>query len=539
MRGSQMKTIYYNGQVYTGEDQIRQAFVVEDGKFGYVGDSDTAMQFLMKDDTAVDLQGKFVCPGFNDSHMHVLGFGKMLRDIQLAQHTESLEEMLAYLKEQSKDSEGWILGRGWNQDYFTDVNRMPNCYDLDKVSADRPICIVRCCGHGLSVNSKALELLNLPEDFKQPEGGSIEIENGVPNGIFYDNAMELIYALIPAPEKEDIKKMILSACKKLNSYGITSCQTDDYCAFLNVDWSVIHEAYEELEAEGKLSVRIYEQSNITSLEDLQRFVKAGHVTGTGSEMYKFGPLKMLGDGALGARTAFLSIPYADDSTTYGIPVYSKGLMESMISYANRNEMQVAVHTIGDACLDWVLEAYEKALNEHPRDDHRHGIVHCQIMRPDQWKKIKELNLHVYAQTIFLDYDINIVEERVGKELARTSYCWKTLMKNGVSVSNGSDSPVELPDVMAGIQCAVTRKTLNGAKEYLPEESFTIKEVIDSYTIQGARASFEEDKKGKIREGMFADFVVLSENLFEVNLDKIKNVEILETYLGGKLVYKYV
>ena len=266
-------------------------------------------------------------------------------------------------------------------------------------------------------------------------------------------------------------------------------------------------------------------------------MKAGGVTGNGSDMYKFGPLKMLGDGALGARTAFLSIPYADDSTTYGIPVYSKELMEAMISYANKNGMQVAVHTIGDACLDWVRGAYEKALAEHPREVHRHGIVHCQIMSADQWEKIERLNLHVYAQTIFLDYDINIVKERVGEDLAQTSYAWKTLMKRGVTVSNGSDAPVELPDVMAGIQCAVTRKTLNGQKEYLPEEAFSIKEAIASYTVQSAKASFEENKKGKIQEGMFADFVLLNENLFEVDCDKLKHVEILETYLGGKMVYK--
>ena len=532
-----MKTIYYNGTVYAGEESLQQAFVVENGLFGYVGDSETAKAMADSEDEVVDLQGKFVCPGFNDSHMHVLGFGKLLCNIQLAEHTKSLSEMLTYIKEKAKDSEGWIVGRGWNQDYFTDVKRMPNRYDLDAVSVERPVCIVRCCGHGLVVNSKALELLNLPEEFEQPEGGHIELENGVPNGRFYDNAMELIYALIPAPSKQEIKNMILAACKKLNSYGITSCQTDDYCAFTNVDWSVIHEAYKELETEGKLSVRIYEQSNITSVEALETFVKAGGVTGNGSDMYKFGPLKMLGDGALGARTAFLSIPYADDSTTYGIPVYSKELMEAMISYANKNGMQVAVHTIGDACLDWVLGAYEKALAEHPREDHRHGIVHCQIMRADQWEKIERLKLHVYAQTIFLDYDINIVKERVGEDLAQTSYAWKTLMKRGVTVSNGSDAPVELPDVMAGMQCAVTRKTLNGQKEYLPEEAFSIKEAIDSYTVQGAKASFEENKKGKIQEGMFADFVLLNENLFEVDCDKLKHVEILETYLGGKMVYK--
>ena len=526
------KTIYYNGKVYAGSEELQQAFVVENGKFTYVGDSKSAKMLAEDGDQLIDLEGKFVCPGFNDSHMHVLGLGKLLRNIQLAGHTDSLEGMIAYLKEEAADFEGaWILGRGWNQDYFRDVDRMPDRHDLDRVSTERPICIVRCCGHGLVVNTKALEILNLPEDFEQPEGGSIEAEEGR----FYDNAMDLIYHLMPAPTKDEIKKMILAACKRLNAYGVTSAQTDDYCAFLNVDWSLIHEAYKELEAEGLLTVRIYEQSNITSLEELKKFAEAGNVTGAGSDMYRFGPLKMLGDGALGARTAYLSIPYADDPTTCGIPVYSKELMESMISYANKVGMQVAVHTIGDACLDWVLGAYEKALAECPREDHRHGIVHCQIMRPDQWEKIKALKLHVYAQTIFLDYDINIVTQRVGEELAQTSYCWKSLMDVGVTVSNGSDAPVELPDVMAGIQCAVTRRTLNGANEYLPNEVFSIKEAIDSYTIQGAKSSFEEEKKGMIREGMLADFVVLDQNLFEVEKDRIKDVKVLGNYLGGKKI----
>ena len=529
-----MKTIYFNGKVYTGEDDLQQAFVVEDGVFVYVGDSCGAKQLAADSDELVDLQGRFVCPGFNDSHMHVLGFGKLLRDIQLAEHTDSLSKMIQYLKEKATEVDGaWILGRGWNQDYFTDAVRMPNRYDLDEVSKEKPICIVRCCGHGLVINSKALEILNLPEHFEQPEGGSIDLENGR----FFDNAMDLIYQLIPAPDKDEIKKMILASCKRLNEYGITSCHTDDYSAFFNVDWSVIHEAYSELEAEGKLTVRIYEQSNLSSLEALRCFINAGHVTGTGSDMYRFGPLKMLGDGALGARTAFLSIPYADDPSTYGIPVYSKELMESMISCAHKNGMQVAVHAIGDACLDWVLGAYEKALAEFPREDHRHGIIHCQIMRPDQWAKIKELKLHVYAQTIFLDYDINIVEQRVGKELAKTSYCWKSLMNEGVTVSNGSDTPVELPDVMAGIQCAVTRKILNGSKEYLAKEAFTVKEAIDSYTIQSAKASFEEEKKGRIQKGMLADFVILNENLFGISKGKIKDVKLLETYLGGCCIYR--
>ena len=211
----------------------------------------------------------------------------------------------------------------------------------------------------------------------------------------------------------------------------------------------------------------------------------------------------------------------------------------MIGFAHENGMQAAVHTIGDACLDWVLEAYEKALEKRPVKDHRHGIVHCQITRPDQLEKIRELGLHVYAQSIFLDYDIHIVKERVGEELASTSYSWKSLAEGGVTVSNGSDCPVELPDVMAGIQCAVTRKGLRAAAEdpaYLPAQHFTVQEALDSFTVNSARASFEEEKKGKIQKGMLADFVILAENPFEVCAYDLKAIRICATYLGGKNVY---
>ncbi len=538
-----MKTIYYNGSIYTGKLPLVQAFVVENGKFIYVGDTENAKSMADTDDVFVDLEGKFVCSGFNDSHMHVLGFGKFLQEGNLAEHTQSLEEMLDYLKGFAKETEGsslWIWGRGWNQDYFRDVDRMPSRYDLDKISAERPVCVVRACGHCLVVNSKALELLGITEETVAPEGGEIGKENGVLDGRLYDNAMVPVFEAVPVPDKAAVKNMILMACRRLNTYGITSCQSDDYSSFCNLSWEVIQEAYKELEESGELTVRVYEQSNFETLEDLQYFVENGNVTGKGTEMFKTGPLKMLGDGALGARTAFLTNPYADDPSTKGIPVFSKEVLEDMICYANKVGMQVAVHAIGDGCLDWVLEAYEKANKEHPRSDHRHGIVHCQITRPEQLQKIKELNLHVYAQTIFLDYDSVIVEARVGKELASTSYSWKTLMKDGVSVSNGSDCPVELPDVMAGMQCGVTRRPLGKPKEteaYLPEEAFTIQEILDSYTIRGAEASFEENIKGKIETGMLADFVVLEENPFETDENRLKDISICATYLGGKEVYR--
>ncbi|MCD8223655.1 MAG: amidohydrolase [Clostridiales bacterium] len=536
-----MKTIYFNGNVYTGALPLSSAFAVEDGRFVFAGSNEDAKALATPEDSLVDLDGKFVCSGFNDSHMHLLNYGSSLLKAPLAAHTGSLTDMLQcltdFLAAHPVTGNGWLSACGWNQDYFSDVHRLPDRYDLDKVSETVPICAVRACGHCLVVNSRALALLGVTADTPSPDGGQIGMENGEPDGRFYDNAMQMIYRAIPVPDKAAIKNMIRSACKALNSYGVTNSQTDDYCVYREVPWQTINEAYRELEASGELTVRVYEQSNFTELPALKEFVEAGNITGTGSDLFRIGPLKMLGDGALGARTAFLSRPYADDPSTYGIPVFSQETLDEMICYANEQGMQVAVHTIGDACLDRVLHAYEKALSEHPRDDHRHGIIHCQISRADQLETIARLNLHVYAQSIFLDYDNHIVEQRVGKDLASTSYSWKTLMKNGVSVSNGTDCPVELPDAMAGMQCAITRTTLRDhVGPYLPEQAFTVQEALDSYTIRGAEGSFEETKKGHIAPGMLADFVILGANPFEVDVETIKDIPICQTFLGGKKVF---
>ena len=513
--------------------------MVEDGRFVFVGSNSECEAMVC--DRVVDLEGKFVCPGFNDSHMHLVNYGLSLSMAPLNEHTESLTDMLEEMKRfaltGAKRGGLWICGRGWNQDYFSDTDRMPNRYDLDEVSTEYPVMVTRCCGHCTVINSKALEICGITADTPSPDGGRIGIENGDLDGRFYDNAMNLIYDRIPVPGKEEIKDMIRLACKALNSYGVTSSQTDDYCAFNALSWQTINEAYKELEADGELTVRIYEQSNFKTLPELKEFVAAGCVTGAGSDLFKIGPLKMLGDGSLGARTAYLSKPYTNDPSTCGIPIFSQEQMYELVGYANRHGMQVAVHAIGDKTMDFVLNAVEKALAEHPREDHRHGAVHCQIMRADQLERLARLNMHIYAQSIFLDYDIHIVEEHVGKERASTSYAWKTLMNNGCVVSNGTDCPVELPNAMAGIQCGVTRTTLSDhIGPYLPEEAFTVKEALDSYTYNGAVASFEEKEKGLIAPGYVADFVVLGQNLFDVDPFTIKDIPIEATYLNGRRVF---
>ena len=535
-----MRTFFHNGRVYTGELPLRSAFAVEDGRFVSTGYEQLLVE-AREGDRIIDLDGRFVCAGFNDSHMHLLNFGQSLHAAQLAPHTESLADMLeclrAFLEAHPVREGQWLTGRGWNQDYFTDVSRMPDRHDLDSISADIPILITRTCGHCCVVNSKVLELADIGPDTAAPEGGDIGREDdGQPDGRLFDNAIDLIRPIFPLPDREGLKEMIRLACAALNSYGVTSSQTDDYCVFRSIPFETVNEAYRELEQSGELSVRVYEQANITELDELERFVADGNVTGSGSDMFRIGPLKLLGDGALGSRTAHLSRPYLGTEDEYGFNLFSDEHMNAMVSYANAHGMQVAVHAIGDACLDQVLNAIDLALRENPRTDHRHGVVHCQVSRPDQLRRIAELGMHVYAQSIFLDYDNHIVNRLLGPELAESSYSWKTLMNSGVSVSNGSDCPVELPDVMEGIQCAITRTSMDGTGPYLPGEAFTVQEALDSFTVRSAEASFEENVKGQIREGYLADFVILDQDPFTVSPEDIHSIRVVSTWLGGSCVY---
>ena len=533
-----MKKLYINGCVFTGNGAFAQAFAVEDGRFCLVGSTAEVLANQNAGDEVIDLNGQFVCAGFIDSHMHVLGFGGMMSMCNLMEHTTSIDDLKGalcdFIAAQHIPAGSWVRGRGWNQDYFTDGHGLPTKADLDAVSAEHPICITRCCGHSLVVNSKALEVLHIDGTEPQVEGGHYDIETG----LFLDSAMSMVYTRLPMPDRDEIKRMLLRSCAALNSYGVTSAHTDDLCTLEGVDWPEVMAAYEELNAENKLTVRIYEQSQLTTPKSLQAFLDAGYKTGVGDDMFKVGPLKVLGDGSLGARTAFLSGEYADAPGEKGLAIFTQQQFDDLFTLAHTNGMQIAVHAIGDGILDRVLRAYEKAFAACPREDHRSGVVHVQITRPEQLKKMRDMQLHAYIQSIFLDYDTNIVEARVGKALADTSYAFHTMKKLGMHVSNGTDCPVEMPIALRGIQCAVTRCTLDGKKgPYLPEEAMSVEEALLSYTAEGAHASFEENVKGRIQNGMLADFVVLSDNPFDVAKDKIGAISVERTYLGGTCVYE--
>ncbi len=538
-----MKQIYINGKVFTGDKNLKSAFIVEGDRFSYVGCDKEALEKKEDGDIVIDLEKKFVTPGFIDSHMHIINYGHALEICDLINATGSVDEIVNALmafKDEKNIPEGeWITGRGFNQDCFSGAKELPTRHDLDRVSTVHPISITRSCGHCLSVNTKALEMLGIDGSLPQPYGGQFDLdENGYPTGVFRDAAMDMIQTHFKTHTKADFKRMIERVVKKLNALGITGAHSDDFCVFDKMDYEDVISAYRELEAEGKLTVRVNEQSQFVRPEDLKGFLSKGYKTGVGSDLFKIGPLKLLGDGSIGARTAYLTKEYADLPGEKGLAIFTQEQLDELIEIAHLAGMQIAVHCIGDGVLDMVLSSYERAFALAPERDHRSGIVHVQLTRKDQLKKMQKMHLHAYAQTAFLDYDAYIVESRVGKELASTSYAFHTLKTLGCHVSNGTDCPVEIPNPMRGIQCAVTRMPLKeDIPPYNPNECMSVEEAINSYTAEGAYASFDENNKGSIKEGLLADFAVMDGNPFETEHKNLHKIKTLKTYLGGKIVYE--
>lgn len=535
--------IFVSGMVYT-KSGMRDAFVVDQGRFIYVENQEEAMRY---GGDVIDLEGRFVCAGFNDSHMHLLNYGYTLGCFDLSECTDGMEHMIHSFRSfaNKMKKQKWIVGRGFNQDYFQDSRRLPNRYDLDQVDSERPVVAVRACGHVWVINSRALERIDLTQVSKI-EGGLVDRDqNGCVLGIFRENAISLIQAQMPSYSVEDLKEMIVRAAHKVNQYGITSVQSDDFCALPAVSFEMVIEAYQSLVQEGRLTVRVNEQCQFTNQSRFQAFLdkyKDSFVSekdkgqGVDAPFFKLGPLKIVGDGSLGARTACMLKPYHDAPMESGIEIYSTDELKTLISMARKEKMSVCIHAIGDQTMEHVLDAYAAVLTD--KEDHRCGIVHCQIMTPDQYERLAQMRLYAYIQSVFLDYDQQIVKARVGLESAMSSYNFKKMLDFGVNVSNGSDAPVEDPNPLRGIQCAVTRKSLDGKYgPYLLDQALSVNQALNAYTYAGAKASFEEKAKGDICEGMAADFTILEQNPFTVLDEEIGKIKVYATWLNGHCVYR--
>ena len=529
-----MKTLYFNGNIYTG-DGFTHSLLVENGVILAVGD---AAAMRANGANAFDLEGKTVIPGLNDSHMHLYGVGTNIMSVQMlgSKSPEDVIERGRKFIETNNVPEGtYVTGRGWNQDYFEGEKRLLNRYDLDKISAKHPIVFRRACGHMLVCNSLALELSGVNKDTEACPGGAIDKDaNGEPTGIFREHAMGMIEQFIPAKTVDEMAEIIAKAQEYAASYGITSIQTND---INDGNFMLMDAAYKKVVENGKAKCRVTQQSCFNTLVGFKEYLEAGFRMGNGNSPYRIGPLKLFVDGSLGARTALMREPYADDPSTQGIECMSQETLDEFVRIATEHKMQVITHAIGDKAIEMVLDAIEKEGGEN--NELRHGVVHAQITDKPLLERFRKLNALCYAQPIFLHYDMHVVADRVGEELANTSYNFKSLYDMGVRTSFGTDSPVEDLKTFDNIHCAVNRQDLKHYPEngWVPSECFTVKEAIDCYTKEGAYASFEEYEKGTLEDGKFADFVVLDRNIFEIDKADLINTKVLMTVMGGEITYK--
>jgi predicted amidohydrolase YtcJ len=530
--------IYFNGNILTLEkDEIVEAFCVRDGRFAKAGSKDDMLKLREGDEELVDLEGKTVVPGFNDSHMHFLNYAVFKSRVNLTEVT-SIEEMIEKTRKYIADNnitEGeWVVSRGWNHNHFTD-SRLPNRYDLDKISTQHPIFFSRVCGHIGVANSMALEISTVTEATENPDGGVIDKENGVPTGILRETAMNFIFNNIPKMNKDDIKKVLKSAFIDALSCGLTTIHSEDMGTAGNLKTLV--EAYRELEAEGELPLRFVLQLNLTTKAAIEGASALGIKSRVGSDRLNIGLLKLYQDGSLGGRTAAMEKPY-EDTNTDGIIIYSQNELDELVFNAQKAGFQIAIHAIGDRAMRMILDSYEKIKKNYPDEDLRPIIIHCQFTNKTLLERFKELGVVANVQPSFVMTDWPIVEKSVGKERAKESYNWKSMLDMNIPVTFSSDAPIESFNPILGIYAAVTRKDLKGtpSEGFYKDQNLTVEEALKAFTLGSAYANFEENIKGSISEGKLADFVILSEDISKVNPDNIKDIKVINTYVGGEKVY---
>ncbi|OPJ55653.1 amidohydrolase [Alkalithermobacter paradoxus] len=525
-----MKTILKNGKIYVEKNNFKEAILIEDGTIKEVGSNDEILK--NNADNIVDLNGKTVLPGFNDSHLHItlVGDGMSCCDLTKAR---SINDVIELGKKFIRENEGIkaLYGRGWNQDYFTcGEKRILNRFDLDKISTEIPIVFDRVCIHLAVGNTKALEILGVDEN-TVVDGGVIDTLNG----IFTENATSLLRSVIPKKSDEDIEREFLMAANYALSLGITSVQS---CDIMGEDFERMFRIINNIYKDKKVKLRYGHQYNFQDIDDFRSYIETEHKTGKYDEKFlSKGALKLFKDGSLGARTALMLDDYKDDQGNRGVAALSDEQLQKLCDLATENGIRVITHAIGDGAIESVINAYESTMKDGV-NLLRHGIVHCQITSKKQLERIAKLNIPVMYQPIFLDYDMNIVEDRVGKELASTSYAFNTLYKLGAPVSLSTDAPVEECNPFSNIYCAVTRQSISGKPVggFYPNEKMELEDAIDAYTYGSAFNEFKEEFKGRLKPGYVADLIVLDKDIFTIDEKYIKDIKVEKTMVDGEFVY---
>jgi hypothetical protein len=519
----QVDLIVTNTKVYTVNQNfsIAESFAIKDGKFLEVG---TEKQITTKyfSNQIIDLNGKYVYPGFIDAHSHFYGYCMSLLQANL-RGTSSFEEILNVLKEHdSKYNAEWVLGRGWDQNDW-DVKEFPTNDMLNKLFPNKPVYIRRIDGHAAIANAKTLELAGINASTKI-DGGKVFLKNGKPSGVLIDNAMSLVSRIVPLEDTETAIKALKQGEQNCFAVGLTSvCDAGLYKEQVIL--------LDSLQKNKELNMRIYAMLEPNE-ENFEHFVRKGIYK---TEYLNVRSIKLYADGALGSRGAAMLEPYSDDPENYGLIVEPVQFYNDMCKLAIENDYQVNTHCIGDSANRMMLDIYSEYLQG--TNDRRWRIEHSQVIHPNDLEKFGKYNIIPSIQATHCTSDMYWANERLGDRI-KNAYIYKVLLEQNEWIPNGTDFPVEKIDPRLTFYASVARKDIEGFPEdgFQIENSFTREETLKSMTIWAAKVAFEENEKGSIEKGKFADFIVLEEDIMEVDESKIPFIKILKTYSSGREIW---
>jgi predicted amidohydrolase YtcJ len=528
-----------NAKIWTvnAKQPDAEAIAVWHGRILAVGSSAELRTLAGPKTQVLDLKGKRVLPGFYDSHVHLLGSGQRLGEVAL-KDAKNEEEFGRRLKEFDKKlpRDRWLLGGEWDHDR-TFGGALPTAELLDKYVPDRPVFLRRYDGHMGVVNTRVLKMANITAKSDDPTGGVIfrKPNSKEPTGLLRDNAMDLIGGLIPAPSDDEIAESVRNALDEARAVGVTSVQDMD-----GSDASTrrkLFRLYQNLAKAGKLTVRVDLRWPLAEWNEL---AKLGAESGLGDDWVKIGGLKGFIDGSLGSSTAKMFEPFVNEPNSTGVFVTPPTKLREYILGADKVGLSVAVHAIGDRANAEMLDIIAEVAKENGPRDRRFRIEHAQHLRPQDFKRFKELNVIASMQPFHIIDDGRWAEGRIGAKRCASSYANRSLLDAGARLAFGSDWSVAPLSPILGIDAAVNRRTLDGKdpKGWFPEQKITVKEAIEAYTLTSAYAAFEEKDRGSLEVGKLADLVVLSRDILaDAERDHIAETEVVLTVVGGKVVYE--
>ncbi len=525
--------IFSNARVYTQDPAQKwaEAVVTEGSRIVYVGSNKEAMKHNIAGAVIIDLQGKLVLPGFIDNHTHFIAGGFYLNGLDL-RGAKQITQFISMIEDYAVKYPGkWITGGDWDHEAW-EIKELPDKSWIDRYTPNTPVFVSRFDGHMGLANSYALKLAGITKDTPSPEGGLIVKDplTGEPTGMLKDNAMNLIFGVIPSSSEEEYLRAAESALAEANRYGVTSVQDITYSKDLEI--------YQRLENENKLTCRIYTR---TPVDDYQSLVNKNIRTGSGSDFLRMGSLKGFADGSLGSSTAWFFEPYAQDPGTSGLPndIITDGRLRQWAIDADKNHLQLCIHAIGDKANDYILGMYEEIAKINPQWDRRFRIEHAQHIRFEDIPRFKNAGVIASVQPYHCIDDGVWAERRIGPERIKYTYPFRSFLDQGVRLCFGTDWTVAPINPLLGIYAAVTRRTLDGKNPegWIPEQKLTVEEAVQCYTINSAYAAFEENIKGSLERGKLADMVVLDKNIFEIKPEEIQNTNVVMTILGGKIIYE--